>query len=55
LVAAAACRPPGRWHADAAAYRAWLTDAGLEVTEQNFVPEGDSGHAVFWARRQALE
>ena len=36
--------------ADAATYRTWLTQAGLEVTRQQFVPEGDSGHALFWAR-----
>jgi hypothetical protein len=42
-------------HAAAATYRAWLLDAGLEVTEQDFVPEGDDGHALFWARHQALE
>ncbi len=49
--------PTAMWwsHADAATYRAWLADAGLEVTQQDFVPEGDSGHALFWARRQALE
>jgi len=47
--------PATMWwsHADAATYRAWLADAGLEVTEQDFVPEGDGGHALFWARRQA--
>jgi SAM-dependent methyltransferase len=46
--------PATMWwsHADAATYRAWLADAGLEVTEQDFVPEGDGGHALFWARRQ---
>jgi SAM-dependent methyltransferase len=37
--------------ADAASYRQWLTDAGLEITEQDFLPEGNSGHALFWARR----
>ena len=51
--------PATMWwsHADAATYRAWLGDAGLEVTEQDFVPEGDGGHALFWARRpsQPLE
>src|SRR5258708_5776630 len=51
--------PATMWwsHADAATYRAWLGDAGLEVTEQEFVPEGDGGQALFWARRphQALE
>ena len=37
--------------ADSATYRSWLEQAGLEVTEQGFVPEGDDGHALFWARR----
>jgi hypothetical protein len=38
-------------HADAATYRGWVERAGLEVTEQGFVPEGEGGHALFWARR----
>jgi hypothetical protein len=38
-------------HADAATYRSWIGQAGLEITSQQFVPEGDSGHALFWARR----
>jgi 2-polyprenyl-3-methyl-5-hydroxy-6-metoxy-1,4-benzoquinol methylase len=38
-------------HADAATYRAWIGRAGLEVTAQEFVPEGGGGHALFWARR----
>jgi 2-polyprenyl-3-methyl-5-hydroxy-6-metoxy-1,4-benzoquinol methylase len=37
--------------ADATTYRSWLEQAGLQITEQEFVPEGDSGHALFWARR----
>ena len=40
-------------HADAATYRAWLEAAGLQVTAQDFVPEGAGGHALFWARRPA--
>jgi 2-polyprenyl-3-methyl-5-hydroxy-6-metoxy-1,4-benzoquinol methylase len=40
-------------HADAATYREWLINAGLEIIEQQFVPEGDGGHALFWARRAA--
>ena len=36
--------------ADAATYRTWLTQAGLEVTSQQFVPEGDGGHALFRAQ-----
>jgi 2-polyprenyl-3-methyl-5-hydroxy-6-metoxy-1,4-benzoquinol methylase len=45
--------PATMWwsHADADTYRAWLEDAGLDVTEQDFVPEGNSGHALFWACR----
>jgi SAM-dependent methyltransferase len=40
-------------HTDAATYRSWLRGAGLEVLSQEFVPEGDSGHALFWARGPA--
>ncbi|HET9897530.1 MAG TPA: class I SAM-dependent methyltransferase [Streptosporangiaceae bacterium] len=39
-------------HADATTCRTWLTRAGLEVTSQQFVPEGDGGHALFWAQLQ---
>jgi 2-polyprenyl-3-methyl-5-hydroxy-6-metoxy-1,4-benzoquinol methylase len=38
-------------HADAATYRTWLDQAGLEVTGQEAVPEGDGAHALFWASR----
>lgn len=38
-------------HADAATYRSWLEQAGLEIDAQEFVPEGDGGHVLFWARR----
>ncbi|SEO24724.1 Methyltransferase domain-containing protein [Actinacidiphila rubida] len=38
-------------HADAATNRRWITEAGLTVVHEEFVPEGDSGHALFWARR----
>ncbi|GAA2064617.1 class I SAM-dependent methyltransferase [Streptomyces albiaxialis] len=40
-------------HPDAATSRAWLTEAGLDVVRQEFVPEGDGGHALFWARKAA--
>jgi hypothetical protein len=40
-------------HSDAATYRSWLRQAGLEFTGQKFVPEGNSGHALFWARQPA--
>jgi hypothetical protein len=39
--------------ADASTYRRWLEQAGLEITEQAFVPEDDGGQALFWARRPA--
>jgi 2-polyprenyl-3-methyl-5-hydroxy-6-metoxy-1,4-benzoquinol methylase len=44
--------PAPMWwsQAGAATYRSWITSAGLQVTAQQFVPEGDSGHALFWAR-----
>lgn len=38
-------------HADAATYRAWIQATGLEITAEEFVPDGDSGHALFWAQR----
>ena len=38
-------------HADAATYRRWLLDAGFVIDEEGIVPEGDSGHALFWAHR----
>ncbi|HZD96686.1 MAG TPA: class I SAM-dependent methyltransferase, partial [Micromonosporaceae bacterium] len=37
-------------HADAATYRRWLAGAGLRIESEEFVPEGDSGHQLFWAR-----
>jgi 2-polyprenyl-3-methyl-5-hydroxy-6-metoxy-1,4-benzoquinol methylase len=45
--------PAPMWwsHADATAYRFWLEQAGLDVTAQAFVPEGDGGHTLFWASR----
>ena len=38
-------------HADAATYRSWITQAGMTIVSEAFVPEGDSGHTLFWARR----
>ncbi len=40
-------------HADAATYRSWITDCGLSIEREEFVPEGGSGHAFFWARRDS--
>ncbi|WP_406300556.1 hypothetical protein [Embleya sp. NBC_00888] len=37
--------------ADADTNRAWITRAGLTVLHEEFVPEGDTGHVLFWARR----
>jgi ubiquinone/menaquinone biosynthesis C-methylase UbiE len=38
-------------HADVETYRGWLAEAGLRVLREEFVPEGDGGHSLFWARR----
>jgi ubiquinone/menaquinone biosynthesis C-methylase UbiE len=37
--------------ADAATYREWISQAGLTVESEEFIAEGTSGHALFWARR----
>jgi SAM-dependent methyltransferase len=49
--------PASMWwsQADAATYQTWLTQAGLEVTSRQFVPEGDVGHALFWAQLKARQ
>jgi hypothetical protein len=38
-------------NADAATYRRWLTDAGLRVELETFVPEGMGGHTFVLATR----
>ncbi|MFI5906538.1 class I SAM-dependent methyltransferase [Dactylosporangium sp. NPDC051541] len=38
-------------HADAATYRTWITEAGLHIDAERFVPEGTSGHQLFRAHR----
>lgn len=38
-------------HAGAGTYRQWLTGAGFIIEREDFVPEGDGGHALFWCRR----
>ncbi|KKK05808.1 class I SAM-dependent methyltransferase [Micromonospora sp. HK10] len=45
--------PATMWwsHADAATYRSWLHQAGLAIIAEDFIPEGSSGHTLFWARR----
>ncbi|MFI0795517.1 class I SAM-dependent methyltransferase [Micromonospora rubida] len=45
--------PAAMWwsQADTPTYRSWLRHAGLTVTAEAFVPEGASGHTLFWARR----
>jgi 2-polyprenyl-3-methyl-5-hydroxy-6-metoxy-1,4-benzoquinol methylase len=44
--------PAAMWwsQADAATYRSWIEHAGFEIGAQEFVPEGENGHALFWAR-----
>jgi len=38
-------------HADAATYRSWIGEAGLSIEREEYVPEGDVGHALFWASK----
>jgi SAM-dependent methyltransferase len=38
-------------HADAATYRDWIVHTGLRVAAEEFVPEGDGGHQLFWAHK----
>ncbi len=38
-------------HADATTYRKWITQAGLHIDSEHFVPEANSGHQLFWAHR----
>lgn len=38
-------------HADVATYRDWIGQAGLAVEREEFVAEGEGGHALFWASR----
>ncbi|HZX08412.1 class I SAM-dependent methyltransferase [Kribbella sp.] len=37
---------------DAATYRRWLTDAGLTVETELYVPESSGGHALFWSAKR---
>jgi len=36
-------------HATTETYRDWLAARGLEILEEDFVPEGQAGHHVFLA------
>ena len=47
--------PARMWwsHADVGTYRRWLTEAGLVIRREAYVPEDDSGHSLFWAQRCA--
>lgn len=38
-------------HADRDTYFAWLNEIGFEVIEDRLIPEGDSGHQLFIARK----
>ena len=40
--------------ADADTYRRWFDEADLTITEDRFVPEGDSGHTLLRARPASL-
>jgi len=45
--------PAAMWwsQANASTYRVWLQQAGLTITSEQFVPEGNGGHALFWAQQ----
>jgi SAM-dependent methyltransferase len=45
--------PAPMWwsHADAATYRLWLQRAGMAILAEDLIPEGTSGHTLFWAQR----
>ena len=36
-------------HPDAATYREWITQVGLHIDSEEFVPEAVGGHQLFWA------
>lgn len=38
-------------HEDAETYRRWLTDAGLRVEGERFIPENQGGHVFLVASR----
>ncbi|PZS01723.1 MAG: hypothetical protein DLM56_14180 [Pseudonocardiales bacterium] len=38
-------------HADVDTYRRWLNEAGFRVLREEFVPQGETGHSLFWVRR----
>jgi hypothetical protein len=41
-------------HADAATYDRWLRAFGFEILRRRYIPEGDSGHELFLARKAAI-
>ncbi len=38
-------------HADRETYTLWLEQFGLSILTEEFIPEGDGGHALFMARK----
>jgi SAM-dependent methyltransferase len=38
-------------HADGDTYRAWVRDRGMAIVDEEFIPEGDSGHLLILARK----
>ena len=38
-------------HADAATYERWLGETGFVILRRHFIPEGESGHELFLARK----
>lgn len=40
-------------HTDQPTYQQWFEQAGLRIEDVEFIPEGDGGHSLFWARKPA--
>lgn len=40
-------------HTDASTYQLWLREIGFRVLRKRFIPEGESGHELFLARKPA--
>jgi hypothetical protein len=38
-------------HANAEKYAEWLSELGFQILDRRRIPEGDSAHALFLARR----
>jgi SAM-dependent methyltransferase len=42
-------------HADEATYLQWISESGLHVRWKRFIPEGESGHTLVFAKKPPIE